>query len=88
MILSISEAKRVVLSMETSVKLPVMIKFDNVGAMFIEGNVTATCHTKQLDLRCKCVNEYVADAIAKNVFIKSAGNVCSFLILTLSGDLH
>ena len=44
-----------------SFKYPVTIIVDNVGAIFMEGNITTTCHTKHMDIRYKYINEYVED---------------------------
>ena len=48
-------------SINWSVKLPVMVRVKNVGAIFMAHNISSTSHTKQIDIRCKCVNEYVDD---------------------------
>ena len=48
-------------SMKISVKHPVMVRMDNVGAIFMASNIRTTCHTKHVDIRYKYVNEYVED---------------------------
>ena len=53
--------------MNISSKLPVMVVIDNVGAIFMAGNVTMTAHTKDLDIRFKDVNECVEDCDKKCV---------------------
>ena len=52
------------------------------------GNATSTIHTKPVDIRQWCVNEYMEDGIVKIVFVKSAENDIDILTKTLSGDLH
>ena len=42
-------------------------------------NITATSHTKHVDIKYKCVNEYVKDRIVKIVFVKSAENDINIL---------
>ena len=51
-----------------SVNLPVMVRLDNVEAIFMAGNVTTMHHTKHVDKRYNYVNE----SIDKTVFVKSA----------------
>ena len=46
-------------SMKFSVNLPVTVNADNVGAIFMENNVTTTSQTKHVDIRYKYVNECV-----------------------------
>ena len=38
-----------------------MVRVDNLGAIFMAGNVTAASHTKHMDIRYKYVNEYAKD---------------------------
>ena len=75
-------------SMQIVVKYPVMVRVDNVGAIFMASNVTTTCHTKHVDLWYKYVNEYVKDGIVKIISVKSADNDSNILTKNLSADLH
>ena len=61
-------------SMKISVKLPVMIRVNYVGAIFMASDITTTRHTKNMDVWYKYVNENVDDGIVKITFIKSAKN--------------
>ena len=64
-------------SMKIAVEYPVMVRVDNVGAIFMASNVTTTCCTKHVDIRCKHINEYVKDKVVKIVFV-------NLLIMTVS----
>ena len=46
-------------NMKIFVKLPVMVKVNNVGAMFMSGIITAMSHTKYVHIRYKYVIKYV-----------------------------
>ena len=48
-------------SIQMVVKCPVMVRVDNVGAIFMASNITTTSHTKHVDIWYKYVNEYVKD---------------------------
>ena len=50
-------------SMKISVKLPVIVRVDNVGAMFTASNITIMSYTKCMDIRYKYVIEYVEDRV-------------------------
>ena len=50
-------------SMKILVKYPVMVRVDNIGAIFMANNIMTTSHTKHMDTRYKYVNEYVDDGI-------------------------
>ena len=55
--------------MKISVKYQVTIRVDNIGAMVIASNITTMSCTKHIDIRFKCVNEYIEDGIVKIVFV-------------------
>ena len=67
-------------SMNVSVELSVMVRVDNVVAIFMADNVTVTCHAKHVDIRYEYVTEYVENGLVKNVFVKSVENDSNILI--------
>ena len=75
-------------SMKISINLPVMVRFDNMGAIFMAINITNTSNTKCVDTRYKYVNEYVEDGIVKIIFDESAETDCIILTKNLSPELH
>ena len=52
-------------SMTILVKLPVMVRVDNVGAILMASNITTTSCTMHMDISFKYVNEYVEDRAVK-----------------------
>ena len=75
-------------SMKILVKFPVIVKVDNLGAMFIASNITTMSCTKHEDIRYKYENDYVEDGAVEIIFVKSAENDSNILIKTLSTELH
>ena len=75
-------------SMQIVVKYPVMIRVDNVGAIFMAINITTSNRTKHVDIRYKYANKYVEDGTVKIIFIKSADNDSNILTKNLSAELH
>ena len=75
-------------SMQIVVEYPVMVRVDNVGAIFMASNITNISCSKHVDIRYKYVNEYVKDGVVKIVFVKSADNDSNILTKNLSADLH
>ena len=65
-------------SMKIIVKYPVMVRLDDVNAIFMASNIATTCHAKHVDIRYKYLNEYVEDRVLKIVFVKSADNGSHF----------
>ncbi len=84
--LSLSEAKFVALSeavkevkfvvqvlqsIGIEVELPVVVRVDNVGAIFIAENVTTSQRTKHIDVRYHYVREFVEDGFVKIIFVRT-----------------
>jgi hypothetical protein len=62
---------QVLLTINNQVKLPVIVHVDNVGAIFMSENVTASSRTKHIDAQYHFVHEYTEDGFTKIVFVKS-----------------
>ncbi|EJK77615.1 hypothetical protein THAOC_00541 [Thalassiosira oceanica] len=75
-------------SMNIKVKLPITVRVDNIGAIFMAGNVTTRGRTKHVDTRTKFVREYVEDGIIKIIFVRSNNNDSDIMTKNLNGDLH
>ena len=52
-------------STQINVKYPVMVRVDNLGAIFVASNIMTTSHTKHVNTQYKYVNEYMEDGIHK-----------------------
>jgi hypothetical protein len=66
--------KNVLETMGIKVKLPIEIKVDNTGAIFLSNNYTSGQRTKHIDVRVHFVRQYIEDGIFKIVFVKSENN--------------
>ena len=73
-------------SIKISIEHPVMVRFDNVGSLFMS-NITSTFCISHMDVKCKYVTEYMEHGIVKIIFVKSAKNE-SCTHKDLSGELH
>ena len=62
---------RLLESMEIDVRLPVMVRVDNMGAIFLSENITTSNNTKHVDIRSKFVKEYCENGIVKILFVWS-----------------
>ena len=66
-----------------------MVRVDNnIGAIFVESNITTMSHTKHIDIRYMYVNEYVKDRIMKIIFVKFTDDDSNILTKNLSAELH
>ena len=64
--------------MEILLKLPVTVRVDNVGAIFMAGIVITMSCNKHMEIRYKYVNEYDKDGIVTIIFVKSADMTVTF----------
>jgi hypothetical protein len=73
-----------------TVQTPVMVKVDNVGAIFMAENVSATNHTKHINTQYHFVHEFVEDGMIKILFTKSKTikQICSQFTKNASGEVY
>ena len=69
------------------VKLPIVIRVDNLGADFMSENVSVSQRTKHVDVRYRCVQEFVFDGFIKVIFVKTEDNDSDIFTKNLGGDL-
>ena len=70
------------------VELPVIIRVDNIGAIFMAENASTSERTKHIDLRTSFVREMIVDKEVKIIFVKSEENKSDGLTKNLGSDLH
>ena len=75
-------------SIHIKVKIPIIVKVDNVGAIFLSGNINTGSRSKHIDIRTKYVNEYVEDGMLKIIFVSTEENTSDILTKNLVGKLH
>jgi hypothetical protein len=66
--------KHVIESMGIQLKLPIVIKTDNVGAIYLSNNYTTSQRTKHIDVRVHFVRQYIEDGIFRIEFVGSEDN--------------
>ena len=74
-------------SMKIKVKLPITVRVDNVGAIFMSKNISTSNRTKHVDIHTKFVNEYMEDGIIKIIFVQSNNNDSDIMTKNVNGDL-
>jgi hypothetical protein len=66
--------KQVLESMGINLTLPILVKVDNVGAIYLSNNFSLSQRTKHIDVRRHYVREYVQDGIIKTIFVPTDQN--------------
>jgi hypothetical protein len=57
-----------------AVDLPIVVKTDNNGALFMSQNSSTGVRTRHVDTRCHFIRENQEDGIIKVEFVKSVDN--------------
>jgi hypothetical protein len=78
----------VLMTMGIKVKLPIIIRVDNMGAIFMTDNVSVSQRTKHVDLRTKFINQYVDNGSIKIKFVKMADNLSNSFTKNVSGETY
>jgi hypothetical protein len=74
-------------SLGIKVETPIIVKVDNVGAIFMADNVIAMSHTKHIDTQYLFVREFVEEGFIKVIFVKTAENKSDMFTKNVSGDV-
>ena len=77
---------QILISLNFSVKLPIIVHVDNLGAIFMSENVSVSTRTKHVDIRYRFVQEFVFDGFLKINFVRSKGNDADIFTKNLGGD--
>jgi hypothetical protein len=79
---------QVLLSMGIPVKIPIIVRVDNVGAIFMAENVTTSTRTKHVDVRYHFVREFVEEGFIKIIFVGTKNNDLDIFTKNTSGEIH
>ena len=75
-------------SIGIEVTLPITVRVDNVGAIFMSENTSTSGRTKHVDIRYRYVNEMVLDGFLKIVFVKTKENVADIFTKNVTSDVY
>jgi hypothetical protein len=70
------------------VKLPIIVKADNVGAMFMAQNSSSGVRTRHVDIRYHFVRENLDGGIIKIEFIKSVENQSDIFTKNVTQEIY
>ena len=73
-------------SMEIKVLLPIKVRGDNVGVIWLANNSSISERTKHVDLRAHFVRDMIKDQVIEINFVKSAENNSDIMIKNQQGQ--
>jgi hypothetical protein len=74
--------------MGVQVKLPIVVRCDNVGAIFMAENSSSGVRTRHIDTRYHFVREHVVDEFIKIIFVKSEENVADMFTKNIGKEIY
>ena len=75
-------------SLGMKVKYPIIVKVDNVGAIFMSENITATNRTRHIDTRYHFVYELVEDGVILIQFVRTKANKADPYTKNVKADIQ
>jgi hypothetical protein len=79
--------KQVLEFLKIKVVLPIIVRVDNVGAIYLAQNAVSGPRMKHVDVRYHFVRDYIEDGIVKIVFVKSEDNDSDIYTKNLGEEL-
>jgi hypothetical protein len=70
------------------VNLPIIIKTDNIGAIFMAENLSTGVRTRHVDTRYHFIREFIEDSFIKVEFFRSVENDANIFSKNVSHDLY
>ena len=78
---------QVLLSIGIKVELPIIVRVDNVGAIFMAENVSTSTRTKHVDVHFHFVREFIEEGFIKIIFVRTKDNKADIFTKNVVGDL-
>ena len=75
-------------SIGIDIELPITVKVDNIGAIFMSENTSTSGRMKHVDVRYRYVNEMVMDRFLKIKFVKTKENVADIFMKNVSSKMY
>ena len=79
--------KQVLEFLGLEIEYPIIVRVDNVGAIYLANNMTTRKRTKHMDIHYHYVREFIEDGILKIIFVRSEENDSDIYTKNVSGKL-
>ena len=79
---------QVLVSLGIKVKLPIIVRVYNLGAIFMSENISVSQRTKHVDVRFRFVQQFTMEGFIKVIFVRTDENDMDLFTKNLSGDKY
>ena len=80
--------KQLIEDMGIKVKTPIIVRMDNVGAMYIATNPSTNTRTRHIDIRYHFVREHVENGVIQIIFVRTDENTADIFTKNVKSELH
>jgi hypothetical protein len=75
-------------SLGISVKLPIIVRIDNIGAIFMAENASSGVRTRHIDTRYHFIREHIEDGFIQIVFVGTSDNDADIFTKNVSKETY
>jgi len=75
-------------SMDIYIKLPIIVRIDNIAAKFMAETASASSRTKHIDVKYHYVREFVEQGFIKIIYIATEENISDMFTKNIKKELH
>jgi hypothetical protein len=75
-------------SLNLDIVKPIIVHIDNIGAMFVAENPSATKNTRHIDARYHFIREYIIDGVIKIIFVNSKNNKADIFTKNVTSEIY
>ena len=79
---------QLLVTMNIKVTLPIVVRVDNVGAIFMSENASTNGRTRHIDIRYHYVREFIEEGFLKIIFVKTKDNLADGFTKNITGELY
>ena len=79
---------QLLISMDIKVTLPIVVRVDNVGAIFMSENASTSGRTRHVDIRYHYVREFIEEGFLKVVFVRTKDNIADGFTKNINNEIY
>ena len=79
---------QILISMGLKVKMPIIVRVDNVGAMFMSENTSTSQRTRHVDIQYCFVKGFIDEKFLKIIFVKTDENISDGVTKNVLGNIY
>ena len=79
---------QLLITMGIKVSLPVIVRVDNIGAIWMAENASAGSRTKHVELKYHFIRQYVEEGFIRIIFVRTEENISDVFTKNVTGEIQ